>query len=46
MILDDSGNALADVPVYGIGSGPQITFHPGTRNAVSDAMEEIVARKL
>ncbi len=27
-IVDGSGNVLADAPVYGIGSGPQMTFQP------------------
>ena len=33
-VVDSSGNMLADVPVYGIGSGPQVTFQPGTLSEV------------
>ena len=32
-VVDASGNVLADVPVYGIGSGPQVTFQPGKLSA-------------
>jgi sugar lactone lactonase YvrE/ribosomal protein S11 len=32
---DGSGNALATVPVYGIGTGPQVTFQPGVQSTLS-----------
>ncbi len=34
-VVDASGNVLADVPVYGIGNGPQITFQPGSLSILS-----------
>jgi NHL repeat len=34
-VVDGSGNVLADVPVYGIGSGPQVTFQPGPVSTLS-----------
>jgi len=33
-IVADSGDLLAEVPVYGIGSGPQITFQPGLQSTL------------
>ncbi len=34
-IVGGSDNLLADVPVYGTGSGPQVTFQPGTRTTLA-----------
>jgi sugar lactone lactonase YvrE len=32
---DDSGNVLANVPISGIGTGPQVTFQPGTQTTLA-----------
>ena len=32
---DGSGNVLASVPVYGVGSGPQLAFRPGAISTVA-----------
>ncbi len=33
-VVESNGNVIADVPVYGIGIGPQVTFQPGTLSLV------------
>jgi sugar lactone lactonase YvrE len=39
-IVDSSGDVLADVAVYGIGSGPQITFQPGVQSALGTGLNQ------
>ena len=40
VIRDGSGNVLASVPIYGIGTGPQAWFLPGTKSAVSTTVSQ------
>jgi len=35
LIQDDFGDPIATVPVYGVGSGPQVSFLPGTQSVQS-----------
>jgi sugar lactone lactonase YvrE len=35
VFYDGSGNVLATVPIYGVGTGPQVAFLPGTRNTLA-----------
>ena len=37
-IYDSSGNILASVPIYGVGSGPQVTFSPGTASTIASGL--------
>jgi sugar lactone lactonase YvrE len=39
VLSDNSGNVLATVPVFGDGTGPQITFQPGARINVGSGIE-------
>jgi len=34
VLYDDSGNALSSVPVYGVGTGPQVAYGPGINSFV------------
>lgn len=34
VLYDSSGNALASVPVYGTGTGPQVAYGPGIQSSV------------
>jgi hypothetical protein len=43
-VVDGSGNVLADVPVYGIGNGPQMTFQPGPQSILGSGLQRTLWR--
>ena len=42
VLLDGNNNVLADLPVYGTGVGPQVTFQPGTESPINSGANRVV----